>query len=112
MIKKLKNFFLNKTGSFEQLGGAAMSVVVFTITLALGALVLGTVRSNPNILLVRNSTGAIVEGTAQGNANATLAVEQGLSGLSDLSSWTGILVIVIVFAVILGLIYGFYRKSM
>ena len=92
---KWKSFKKSTRAAFDQLGDSAMQVVVFGITLALGALVLSTVAANSNV---------------SANTNATLAVNRALSGLSDLSSWTGILVIVIVFAVILAMIYGFYRS--
>ena len=110
MLKKFKHFLSSCKGNFQQLGDTAMQVVIFGIVIALGALVLSTVRAMPQVLLRVNSTGGIVVGTAAGNANATLAIDRSLSGLSDLSSWTGILVIVIVFAVILAMIYGFYRS--
>ena len=97
ILKKIMNkLAIGNKGVFEDLGGYALQVVTFVIILALGALVLSTVRSNSNV---------------SANANATLAIDRGLSGLADFSSWLSILVIVIIFAVILSMVYGFYRRS-
>lgn len=96
-IKQIKDkLTLDTRGVFEDLGGYALQVVTFVIILALGALVLSTVRTNANV---------------SANSNATLAIDRGLAGLADFSSWLSILVIVIIFAVILAMVYGFYRRS-
>lgn len=110
-MKNNKSFSMNRRGVFDQLGAKAMGAVTFVIILALGSLVLSTVRQNSNILAVYNATGSIVEGSTSGNANATLFLSRGLASMADFSSWISILVIVTIFAVILMMVYGFYKRA-
>lgn len=108
MVKK--SVFKDKKGVFDQLGAKALAVVTFVIILALGALVLSTIRASPSVLMVVNASGSVIEGTASGNTNATLFLTRGLSAVADFSSWLSILVIVTIFAVILAMVYSFYKR--
>lgn len=85
----------NKKGVIDQLGPLVISLVTIGIVLAVGFLVMAQIAGNADVLA---------------NKNATVAVNETVSAMSDIPGWLPIIVIVVIGALLLSLI-SLFRRS-
>lgn len=81
-----------RQGIMDQLGGLAMGFVTAGATIAVGALVLSEIKSDPDV-------------TA--DANATQAVNDSLESISTLTGKFSLIALVTVLSIVLALVVGF-----
>ena len=91
-VKMKLRMFKSKKGVVDQLMPVIISLVAIGVTLAVGFLILSTVKTNSKVAA---------------DANATLGVAQTVSAMSDIPGWLPIIIITIIGALLIGLVSMF-----
>ena len=84
--------FNSKKGVVDQLMPVIISLVAIGITLAVGFLILSTVKANAKVVA---------------DPNATLGIVQTVSAMADIPGWLPIIIITIIGALLIGLVSMF-----
>ena len=84
---------MKKKGQIDQLGPLVIGLVALGITLVVGFLIMANLASNSSVVA---------------DANATAAVDEVQSAMSDIPGWLPVIVVVLIGGLLIGLV-AFFR---
>ena len=87
---------MNKKGQLEQMQGLVIGLVTVALVLAIGFLIMGSVRDQAQ--------------TIEANSTAVNATEATMQAIDDIPGWLPIIVITVIGAILLGLVSMFRKR--